>query len=159
LDGDGDLDIAAASNSFDQPIIEIRLNSGTATFTTAPFVVLPASFLSGYSIALADLDGDSDPDLVAANFFDSLGSIRLNRGDGTFEASNPPQDIPVPNPLDMVAGDLDGDGDVDLAITRFFGSGIQGPVTILLNDGQGRFGPGPDLEVVGDPSAIEAADL
>ncbi|HKB15821.1 MAG TPA: hypothetical protein VKF62_07135, partial [Planctomycetota bacterium] len=52
----------------------------------------------------------------------------------------------VATPPDEVRarGDLDGDGDVDLL--RFYGatsSGIWISCTALLNDGTGRFSPGP----------------
>ncbi len=49
----------------------------------------PATFQVGSgpeSVAVADLDGDSVPDLVTANFDNDEVSVLLGNGDGTFQA-------------------------------------------------------------------------
>ena len=62
-------------------------------------------------------------------------SILLGNGDGTFQ---PQIDVPVGSePTSIVAGDFNGDGRTDLAVTNF-GSGT---VSILLGDGDGTFQP------------------
>ncbi len=63
--------------------------------------------------------------------------------------------IPVgQHPVAQVARDLDGDGDVDLAVAAYFGEEI----TILTNDGTGHLAP-RHLPVPGNPVAIAAGDL
>jgi hypothetical protein len=51
------------------------------------------------------------------------------------------------NPRWVVSGDVDGDGDADLAVanTGGFSSSSPGSVSILLNDGDGNFTPGTTL--------------
>jgi hypothetical protein len=57
----------------------------------------------------------------------------------------------------VTTADLDGDGAVDVAAANFPPSAAS--VTVLLNRGDGRFRPAVDLEVVGTPTGIAAADL
>src|SRR5262245_20470186 len=52
----------------------------------------------------------------------------------TYSSETPVSDHPVR----LTAGDLDGDGDLDLVVC-----GQPGAVTVLLNDGFGRFAPAP----------------
>ena len=60
-------------------------------------------------------------------------SVVLNNGDGTFAASsNVPAGI---EPDSIAAADLDGDGDIDLAIANITGH----TVSILLNEGDATF--------------------
>ncbi|MBI5494641.1 MAG: IPT/TIG domain-containing protein [Deltaproteobacteria bacterium] len=65
------------------------------------------------STIVADLDGDGDLEILACNL-DDVSRIFVNRGDGTF--------VPAPGALpqeslgtsDLVPGDFDDDGDLDL---------------------------------------------
>ena len=58
-------------------------------------------------------------------------------------------------PLELAAGDLDGDGDVDLASANR----NSGDVTILLGDGRASFIQGETCRVGDDPVAIASGDL
>jgi uncharacterized repeat protein (TIGR01451 family) len=108
-----------------------------------------------YSIATADLDGDGVPDLAVANYQSDTVSILLNDGSGDFTetASSP---VAVGDfPDSVVAADLDGDLDVDLAVANQAGT-----ISILLNDGLGTFTqPTSSPETAGNPTALAAADL
>jgi hypothetical protein len=55
----------------------------------------------------------------------------------------------------IAAGDLDHDGDPDLAVTNW----ADNTVSILINDGSGTFAPPTDYIVGDSPYAIVAADL
>lgn len=59
------------------------------------------------------------------------------------------------SPGSVSTADLDGDGDIDLAVSDA-GSGA---ISILLNDGTGAFGPEIRMTVVPAPSEVIAADL
>lgn len=94
-----------------------------------------------------DVDGDGDTDLIVVhegNYSDDYGlRILWNDGDGNFCTSQMISlDDGEAKPYCGTAGDFDGDGDFDLAITRYDHTG---KVTILLNNGQD---PDPPYEWV-----------
>ncbi len=72
-------------------------SEGALTFQAA------ASFAAGdrpFNVAVADLNGDTVPDLVIANFLSDDVSVLLGNGDGTFQAavSFPAGFSPTPSP-------------------------------------------------------------
>jgi hypothetical protein len=113
-------------------VVDVFVNVGDGTFgDPAPY---PAPF-SVDSLAMADLNGDCRPDITSIGFASvsphSAVNVLLNLGDGTFG----PADTHVVEPAgySIAAGDLDGDGKVDLAYTH----GDDGRVSVLFNRGCG----------------------
>lgn len=147
LDGDGDLDIVTNSGAdmFSRtPFgkINLLMNNGAGSFTAAAPVVVPRG---PSSVALGDLDGDGDLDIVSANHGDASGSgntvsICFNNGTGSF--ASPVNLIVGQSPQHVKLGDLDNDGDLDLLVD---GS----PTGVFSNNGSGYF---TDSPVVGVPS-------
>ena len=130
LDGDGDLDIAAAV-PFE---IHLFLNAGRRPIELGPRLA-HGSFT--VSLAARDLDGDGDTDIVTANTifqeFEDNVSVFENLGAGRFAAAR--NFVAGRRPSSMAAGDLDGDGDVDLAIRNLDPSNL----SLLENGGRGTF--------------------
>jgi hypothetical protein len=90
----------------------------------------------------ADFDGDGLPDVARTDENGRGITILRNRGDGTFASVG--EEIPdVRSFLPAVAGDVDGDGDVDLVLSGERGdTSLTDPQVILLeNDGVGRMTP------------------
>jgi signal transduction histidine kinase len=93
--------------------------------------------------AAADVDNDGRLDLF---FTDEHGTNRLmmNRGNGSFEEAGPECGLASVGGSQAAAfGDVDRDGDADLAVANWFR-----PADLYRNDGQGRFSrvhPGPDV--------------
>jgi len=80
-----------------------------------------------YSIFAADLDGDSDNDLVTAAGQEDAVNIFKNLADTAFAERFP---YPVGDfPFSVFAADLDGDGDKDLTTANT----VSGDVSVLIN--------------------------
>jgi enediyne biosynthesis protein E4 len=115
---------------------------------------LTPHFVPGINTGIiADFDGDGIPDLLCAD----LESLLFYRGaaEGKFPTS--PRrihftDQPLMNPFVMTAGDIDGDGDLDVWLAQYKVPYLEGqmpapyynandgfPSFLLLNDGQANF--------------------
>jgi hypothetical protein len=112
VDGDGDLDLVASNVNFTAPR-QLFGNDGTGRFLDITATHLPPTG-AGFVVALAtpDVDGDGDVDLlIARNDFDS--ELLRNDGSGRFHTSDVGDLRTLRSPV-PAAGDLDGDGLVDL---------------------------------------------
>ena len=122
--------------------ISVLINNGDATFAPeVKYQVGPETF----EVVLADADGDGVLDAITQNH-DFDGAVRdqisvlAGNGDGTFDLDPDPQ--PISSLIIgswgegyMDAGDVDGDGDIDLAV-----GGVSSQAdAILKNDGTGEF--------------------
>lgn len=173
LDGDGDKDLVAANYAFcplpggcftGSNSVSVFKNAGDGSFpekTDYPVGNYPRSVVS------SDLDGDGDADLVVANsgngipfseFSDSTITILKNSGDGSFFDR---VDYVVGNsPSSVIASDLDGDGDPDLAVTIYGSYFFPGrTVSILKNNGDGTFTSKVDYQTGNNPFSVSASDL
>ena len=145
LDGDHDLDLLL--NNFPGPDISVARNAGDGRFLTSVDHDLPGA--SASELELVDLDGDGDLDLVAA-LWSPAGTlaISMNQGNGSFVG---PTLHPLGTPgvekvvSSVTSGDLDGDGDRDVAYALSYltwtgmGPLIHPHAGVLRNDGGGAF--------------------
>ncbi|MCZ0964340.1 FG-GAP-like repeat-containing protein [Paracoccus benzoatiresistens] len=150
LDGDGDLDYATAN--YDSGSVSVRLGNGDGTFDGGSEVATG----SAVALALGDLDGDGDLDVATANSDDGDNysvSLRLNNGDGTFGGGS---ELAVGNgPTEVALGDLDGDGDLDLAAVNTHDD----TVSVRMNDGSGTFGGGSEVALGNGVADLALGDL
>lgn len=80
-----------------------------------------------YGIATGDFDNDGFADLALANNNDVADAIYLGNNDGSWSLS---QTLGTGRNTDVVSGDFDSDGDIDLFFTY-----VDTPNTLFLNDG------------------------
>lgn len=148
------------------------LNHTTLTGTTvATALVLAGSAFGQFSfdaavnyaagtrpsgIAAGDFDGDGDMDLATTIEGPDRIIVLLNDGSGAYSLG-PASLLPASSsPQDLIAGRLDADGDVDLAVAV---RDPQGSVIFMSNNGNGTFAQAGTF-VVGDrPRGLAIADL
>ena len=122
LDGDGKLDLAAASQT---GTVSVLRNTATSGSITAGSFDTHVDFTTGANpqlIAIGDLDGDGKPDLVVDNLDDGTVSILRNTStSGSIISSSFAAKVDFAsgaNPQSIAIGDLDGDGKPDLVIAN-----------------------------------------
>lgn len=130
----------------------IRWNHGGALSEEQPLLTEPYPLAEAG--AVADFDGDGQPDLLAPR---RSGDIVLYRGDGKGRFPDSPRLTPrlrglLQGPSSIAVGDIDADGDLDAWLTQYRPpySGGQMPTPffdandgweshLLINDGKGHF--------------------
>lgn len=145
LDNDHDLDIISGINATThsaQP--RILINRGAGIYGDETDKRLPELETVTNDVDLADVDNDGDLDIYLANtgFFPSDCSDRLliNDGKGYFQdESNErlPAEVFVTQNVEFA--DIDGDGDLDLALAILGGWESLLEVHLFLNDGKGFY--------------------
>lgn len=120
VDGDSDVDIFSASSRLfaptkilwyendgsDDPAFTERIIASTTRNTTSASAVR--------SVYVADLDGNSAPDVLSASSRDDQVAWYENTGDSFSDQKVLADPSFAHAPLDLFASDLDGDGDTDL---------------------------------------------
>ncbi|GAB3997854.1 hypothetical protein GCM10028807_43980 [Spirosoma daeguense] len=137
VDGDGDLDFVVANSDISGTgsTASLRLNNGSGQFTTPAGGGTITLGNGSVWVALHDLDGDGDLDLLGSNAFSNNLSIRLNDGNGQFTSpASTPQVTVGTNPNVFAVGDIDNDGDLDVAV----GNGGSNTASILKNNGNAQ---------------------
>jgi hypothetical protein len=154
LNGDGHVDLVAAGDK-----LAVLLGKGDGTFAQPVYYSAGAQLndpgLDLYGLHVADLNADSIPDLVAANWVASQLAVLLGKGDGTFEAASL---YSCPHCQAPAAVDLDRDGNVDVVATSF-SPGSKGMVYVFLNDGGGHLREPVAYDPGGSATAIALGDL
>jgi hypothetical protein len=105
------------------------------------------------AIAVADLNGDTIPDIVAANYLGNSASVMLGKGNGTFQPAV--SYATGGQPIAIAVGDFNSDGKPDLAVANY----LEGTVSLLLNKGDGTFPTSLKIAVGVSPSSLAVGDF
>ncbi len=143
--------------SFNASTVSVLLGNGNGTFQT--HVDYTTGGTTG-AVGIGDFNGDGKLDLVTSNgkngSFNSSGSISffLGNGDGTFQTH---VDFSAGGSEDVVIGDFNGDGKLDLAIddlpNSLFSVLLQAPTVT----GPGATLSGTNLSFSSQPVGSKAA--
>ena len=133
----------------DTGTVAVLANHGDGSF--APPQPIPAGD-SPQAVVVADLDADGDGDLAVAHSNPGRVVVLLNAGGGTF-AEPVAHDTGLARPFAVLAGRLDADEAVDLAVADSLG------VALLINEGQGSFGLPVSFALTGTVSSVSTTDL
>ena len=153
---DGKKDLAITTNTG----VGVLLGNGDGTF--GPEVDIAAGYCAS-SVVVADFNGDGKQDLAVSSFAsgdfsghsNSVVTVLLGTGDGGFLAQAP-YDEGSSYVNVLAAGDLNGDGKVDLA-SIYAGQG--GSVLEIRGNGDGTLGPTVSFGGPGMATSIAASDL
>ncbi len=156
LDGDGDLD--AFVGNVGQNRLYRNGGGGTGAFTDVTATNLPAQLGNTTAVALGDVDGDGDLDVLLGSYTQNRLYLN-NSGTGTFTDATFQLPAMVAATWAVALGDVDGDGDLDALIGNFESPGT--PNRLFLNNGFGLFTDAtPQLPVMfDDTQAVTFGDL
>ncbi len=132
VNGDRNLDIVVPNTAPGPTTITVLLGDGRGEFRPAPRSPFKANDRA-YFVAVADLNDDGKPDIVATHDDATIATLHLGDGKGNFvQASNSPLELGNRG-YSVVAVDLNRDGKIDLAF------GAEHGVAVFLGDGRGGF--------------------
>ncbi len=120
------IDVAIADGSGQN--IDVFPGNGDGTFGTP--LATGTSFV--VNLVSGDFNGDGKLDLVATNG-NGAGTIAFYPGLGDGHFGSPSNFVSGSQPNAIAAGDLDGDGNLDVAVT------VNGLISVLLGNGNGTF--------------------
>jgi hypothetical protein len=141
--------------------VGVLLGNGNGTFQSA------ATYSSGgggdLSLAVADVNGDSKPDVLVGNFYSQTVGVLLGNGDGTFQKVVT-YDSGAPSPQAAAIADVNGDGTPDLLVANQCASATCGGralVGVLIGNGDGTFQTALIYRsaVKGSPHGLAVADV
>ena len=154
FNGDGDLDFAAVVSNQDQQIWLFENDGNGFNHNRRHLTFSSTNFDLGLSAMIAeDLDQDGDQDLVftkGGSKFDNREGYPKhwhgvqwleNKGEFVFESK---EIATIAGASDVASADLDGDGDLDLAVVSQFNDWMAKEVSSVFwleNDGQQNFRP------------------
>lgn len=131
---DGYLDLVAGNVGQTNKIY--IYDSGNGSFVTTG-TNIGSEIDASYSVVLADVDNDGDLDVIAGNYGQTNKLYLYDSVSSSFSAAGTIIGSDTDNTWEIVLGDVDGDGDLDVL------TGNKGQTNKLyLNDGTGSFTAG-----------------
>ncbi|MHB1959876.1 MAG: FG-GAP-like repeat-containing protein [Acidobacteriaceae bacterium] len=173
MNGDSHLDAVFIGYSSGNYTLDVALGNGDGTFQAATNVLLPSGKFNDFVVG--DFNGDGKPDVMVTmtSFSTNADAIYLFLGNGDGTLQSPVSIDTPPQAYGIAAGDFNGDGKLDFAVTNTSNGSANttGAVLVYLNKGSGTFAkpvsyaanmfPGPiavaDVNLDGKPDLVVAS--
>ena len=149
VNGDGKLDLLVANacnnnSSCNNGSVGVLLGNGDGTYQAA--TAYSSGGLYADAVAVGDINGDGNPDLVVTNECNGNSctngtyGVLLGNGDGTFQAAVSYNSGGV-TATSVALADVNGDGKLDLLLTNQCSDNncTTGQVAVILGNGDGTF--------------------
>lgn len=152
FDGDRNPDLATSNNNGNS--VSVLLGDGRAGFRPgagSPFPVGRAP----YPLAVADWNGDGRTDVATPDVSSHTVTVLVGDGRGTLRPAPGSPHRVGDRPYFSTAGDVNGDGAPDLVVSHDDSHAL----SILVNDGSGRFGTPRRVEAGGRSWKVRVADF
>ncbi len=147
LNADGNTDVAVAMTN--PASVETWANDGSTGLQLLGTLNVP---YSPDAITTADIDGDTDIDILVSSDSANMTHLLFNNGTGSYVVSD---SFPTGGFL-MVSGDVDLDADIDIVITR---RNATTGTYLLKNDGNGAFASAIWYDAGTHPADMAGADF
>jgi hypothetical protein len=155
INEDGKLDIITTSNQLNT--FATLFGNGRGGFSPGPPATFPAS-QGRYSFAFGDLDGDGHLDAIIANGKpDDIpvpGRVVVMRGDGKGAFKHLSEIQVLTGPRWLTLGDMNDDRRPDLVLSH-----NTNQLSVLINQGGGKFTPGSTHDLETEAFAVAVADV
>lgn len=136
-------------------LLLLGLVTPSGSVNAAPLFATHEDYSSGgspSSVAIGDLDGDGNPDLVVGR-----NGLSVLFGDSNGMFPTRADTVTVAGVSSVALGDLNGDGNLDIVATN--GNAIVLGVSVWLRNGSRTFGPRADLWTGGPAASVAIGDL
>ena len=134
-------------------LLQVSRIDAAVTFNKTASLSVDVGSDGPQAIALADVNKDNRPDIIAVSQDTDKVNVLLNDGNGGFVGGSNAFDVGG-GPVAVATGDFDQDGNVDIVTANF----IDNTVTILFGDSTGAFGDGHVYQVDDSPVGVAVAD-
>ncbi len=153
FNGDGNLDLAVVNNGSND--VSILPGLGTGSFGTAQNFAVGNQPLA---IATGDFNGDGKPDLAVVNNMDNTVTVLINTTPANSSTFSFTVSAPIAvstNPQEIRAGDINGDGKIDLII----GSNTNAALNVLIGNGDGTFQANQTFVIGNSPTSVAIGEF
>lgn len=158
VNGDTHLDVLLTGKELDSgnALSELYINNGTGTFTLDATATATIENVRSSDAQFADIDGDTDLDLIVSGWDESAGVTKLYTNEsGVFTLHQTLEGFTTPR-IDFA--DIDNDGDVDLFLSGKQATSELAETEIYINDA-GTFTITTDALLGARSGDIEAEDI
>jgi hypothetical protein len=170
LNGDGNPDLVTDSWANDELLV--LFGDGKGNFRT-PGIFLKVGKRPYQRHRVADVNGDGHADILATNLEGNNVTVLLSDGKGGFKQPAGSPFACGDSPFNLAVGDVNGDGNIDLAMVNSPSSTAEGRgrdgLTVMLGNGKGEFtmvasspfetGKTPNRVAIGDVNGDGVNDI